>query len=143
MTALSAGRLRRATRLGSMEFRDRLVNLGLFAAAIAAWVLVALIMTSRDPRLDPDAGIAGAGAIGAAAALTAIPLFWLAVFGRNRRVAYRGEWIRAVRRGAWVGVVLAFLVALRVEGAFQLPIALFVLAMVFIAEATISMERRG
>ncbi len=132
-----------AARLGSMELRDRLINLGFFGAALVGWAVVALILTSRDPRLDPDAGIAGAGAIGAAAGLTAVPLFWLAVFARNRRVAYRGEWIRAVRRGAWVGVVLAFLVALRVEGAFQLPIALFVLAMVFIAEATISMERRG
>ena len=143
MTEASTAAVGHAARLGTMEFRDRLINLGFFGAALAAWAVVALILTSRDPRLDPDAGIAGAGAIGAAAALTAVPLFWLAVFGRNRRVAYRGEWIRAIRRGAWVGAVLAFLIALRVEGAFQLPIALFVLAMVFIAEATISMERRG
>ena len=132
-----------AARLGAMELRDRLGNLGLFVAAVVAWSIVALVLTTRDPRLDREAGLLGAGAIGAAAGLTAIPLFWLAVFARNRRVAYRGEWIRAIRRGGWVGAVTAFFVALRVEGAFQLPIALFVLIMVAIAEATMSMERRG
>ena len=35
------------------------------------------------------------------------------------------------------------LVALRVEDAFQLPIALFVVVMACIAEVTISTERRG
>jgi hypothetical protein len=126
-----------------MEVRDRLLNLALFAAAVAAWALVAAVLTSRDPRVDREAGLMGAAAIGAATALTAVPLFWLAAFARNRRVAYKGEWIKAFRRGAWVGVIVAFLVALRVEGAFQLPIALFVVVMAFIAEATISMERRG
>ena len=133
----------RAARLGTMELRDRIGNLGLLVAAAVAWGVVALVLTTRDPRLDREAGLLGAGAIGVAAALTAIPLFWLAVFARNRRVAYRGEWIRAIRRGGWVGAVAAFLVALRVEDAFQLPIALFVLIMVAIAEATMSMERRG
>jgi hypothetical protein len=132
-----------AGRLGSMEVRDRLINLALFAAAVAAWVVVATVLTTRDPRLDREAALVGAAAIGAATALTAIPLFWLAVFARNRRVAYKGEWINALRRGAWVGAIVAFVVALRVEGAFELPIALFVIAMAFIAEATISMERRG
>jgi hypothetical protein len=126
-----------------MEVRDRLVNLALFAAAVAAWAVVAMVLTTRDPRLDREAGLIGAVAIGVATMLTAIPLFWLAVFARNRRVAYRGEWINALRRGAWVGAIAAFIVALRVEGAFQLPIALFVVAMACIAEATISMERRG
>lgn len=126
-----------------MEVRDRLLCVGLLAAAVAAWVLVAFVLTTRDPRLDREAGLLGAATIGAAAALTAAPLFWLAAFARNHRVAYRGEWIRAIRRGAWVGAALAFVVALRVEGAFELPIALFVLVMIVIAEATISMERRG
>ena len=70
-----------------------------------------------------------------------LPLFWLATFARHHRVAYRGDWLRALRRGAWVAVVAAVFVALRLQGAFQLPIALFVLTMVLIAETTLSVER--
>ena len=124
-----------------MEARDRLANLSAFGAAAVAWVLVGVVVTTRDPRLDPDAGFIGALLIGLAIGLTTIPLFWLAVFGRHRRIAYRGDWLRAIRRGAWVAVVVALFVALRLQGALQLPIALFVLTMVGVAEATLSAER--
>jgi hypothetical protein len=124
-----------------VEARDRLTNLGLFAAAALVWLLVGLVVTTRDPRTDPGAGFIGAGLIGLALGLTSIPLFWLFVFGRHRRIAYRGDWLRALRRGAWVTVVAAVLVVLRLQGAFQLPIALFILTMVLIAEATLSAER--
>ena len=124
-----------------METSDRLGNLGLFAVAALVWILVGLIVTSRDPILDPAAGFIGAVLIGLAIGLTVIPLFWLAVFARHGRIAYRGDWLRAIRRGGWVWVVVALFVALRLQGALQFPIALFVLAMVMIAEATLSAER--
>jgi hypothetical protein len=124
-----------------MEARDRLVNLAIFGAAGLVWVLVGLVVTSRDPRQDPGAGFVGAVLIGLAIGLTTIPLFWLAVFGRHRRLAYRGDWLRAVRRGSWVAVVVALFVVLRLQGALQLPIALFVLTLVAVAEATLSAER--
>jgi len=124
-----------------METRDRLANLGLFAAAALAWVAVGLVVATRDPVLDPGAGLAGAIAIGLAVGLTTAPLLWLAVFARHGRIAYRGDWSRAVRRGGWVAGVVALFVALRLQGALQVPIALFVLAMVAIAEATLSSER--
>ena len=79
--------------------------------------------------------------IGLAVGLTTIPLFWLSVFARHRRIAYRGDWMRAIRRGAWVTVVVAVLVVLRLQNLFQPQIALFILAMVFVAEATLSVER--
>jgi len=124
-----------------MEARDRLTNLAFFAAAGVVWVLVALVVTTRDPRLDPAAGSIGALLIGLAFGLTTIPLFWLAVFGRHRRIAYRGDWTRAIRRGGWVAVVAAAFVILRLQQVFQISIALFILALVVLAEVTLSVER--
>ena len=124
-----------------METRDRLTNLAIFGGATLVWILVALVVTTRDPREDTVAGFVGAALIGLAIGLTTIPLFWLAVFGRHNRIAYRGDWVRAIRRGGWVALVVALFVGLRLVEAFQLPIALFVLTMVFVAEATLSAER--
>jgi hypothetical protein len=124
-----------------MEARDRLTNLGFFAGAGVVWILVALVVTTRDPRLDPAAGFVGALLIGLAIGLTVAPLFWLAIFARHRRIAYRGDWTRAVRRGAWVAVVTAVFVILRLQGAFVPALALFILALVVLAEAVLSVER--
>jgi hypothetical protein len=124
-----------------MEARDRLANLGFFATAGVVWVLVALVVTTRDPRIDPGAGYVGALLIGLALGLMTVPLFWLAIFSRNRRIAYRGDWTRAIRRGGWVAVVAALFVILRLQQVFQPPIALFILLMVVVAEAILSVER--
>jgi hypothetical protein len=124
-----------------VEARDRLVNLGFFGAAAVVWALVGLVVTTRDPRVDPAAGLLGAGLIGLAFGLTCVPLFWLVVFGRHRRIAFRGDWVRAIRRGGWVAIVLAVLVELRLQQAVQIPIVLFILVMVVIAETTLSVER--
>lgn len=124
-----------------MESRDRLANLGFFAAAGVVWLLVGLVMTTRDPVVDPSAGFIGAGLIGLAVALTVVPLIWLTVFGRHRQIAYRGDWVRAARRGAWVGLIVAVLIVLRVQDLLQLPIALFLIALTVVAEATLSAER--
>ena len=124
-----------------MEARDQLTNLGFFAAAGVVWILVALVVTTRDPKVDPTAGFVGALLIGLALGLTVVPLFWLGVFARHRRIAYRGDWTRAVRRGAWVAIVVTIFVILRLQGVFQPPIALFIVALVILAEATLSVER--
>jgi len=124
-----------------METRDRIVNLALLAAAGLAWILVALLVTTRDPYQDPMAGYLGALLIGLAAGLTAIPLAWLVVFGRHRRIAYQGAWIRAARRGAWIGLFVSVVVVLRLLDAFQLPIILFLAAIFVVAELTLSAER--
>ena len=93
-----------------MESRDRAANLGFFAAAGVVWLLVGLVLTTRDPVVDPMAGFIGAGLIGLAVALTLVPLIWLTVFGRHRQIAYRGDWVRAVRRSAWVGIIVAVVI---------------------------------
>lgn len=124
-----------------MERRDRLANLGFFAAAAVVWILVGLVVTTRDPVVDPGAGFVGAALIGLAVALTLVPLVWLAVFSRHRQIAFRGDWLRATRRSTWVGIVVAVLVVLRVQGLLELPIALFMIALALVAEATLSAER--
>ena len=124
-----------------MERRDRLINLAVFGAAAVVWLLVGLIVTTRDPIADPVAGFVGAALIGLAVGLTAVPILWLLVFGRHRRIAYAGDWMRAARRGGWIGLVVAIFIILRLQGALELPIVLFILALVVVAEAALSAER--
>ena len=110
-------------------------------AAFVVWILVGLVVTTQDPIKDPGAGFLGALLIGLAVGLTMIPLFWLAAFGRHRRIAYQGDWLRAIRRGGWVGLIVTVLVVLRLQGVLELPIAVFMIALVVVAEATLSAER--
>jgi hypothetical protein len=63
------------------------------------------------------------------------------VFGRHHQIAYRGDWVRAIRRAAWVGIVVTVLIVLRLQGLLELPIALFMIALVVVAEATLSADR--
>ena len=114
------------------------MNLALFAAAGIAWAVVATIAVTLDPFANADAGFIGAAALGIAAGLTAAPLFWLIVFARHRRIAYRGDWLRALRRGALVGVLVAIFVVMRVSGIFQPQIGLFLLALALVAEVTLT-----
>ncbi len=124
-----------------MERVDRTANLAFLASALVVWVLVWLVLTTRDPIEDASARFVGAGLMGLAIGLTAVPLFWLLVFARNRRIAYRGDWTRAIRRGAWVGLLVTVLVLLRLQGVLVLPIVLFMLALIAVAEMTLSAER--
>ena len=124
-----------------MESRDRLVNLAIFGAAGVVWLLVGIIVTTRDPIADPLAGFIGAVLIGLSVGLTATPVMWLLVFGRHRRIAYRGDWVRAARRGGWIGLIVTIFIVLRLQGALELPIALFILVLASVAEATLSAER--
>jgi len=124
-----------------MELRDRTVNYLCVAMAAGAWAVVAMIVTTTYPHQGPTTALIGALAIGAACGLTTVPLFWLAVFARHRRIAFRGDWGRAIRRGAWVGLAVAFLAALRLEDVLSLPIVVFVVTMIVLAEVALSAER--
>ena len=124
-----------------MERRDRACNYIVFLAAVVAWVVVARFVTTIPPHQSATAGLAGGGLIGLAVGLTVTPLFWLAAYARHRRIALRGSWVRAARRGGWVGVVVALLVVLRVQEVLSPPIGIFLIAMVALAELTLSVDR--
>ena len=124
-----------------MNRADRLTNLGLFALALAAWAVVALILVTFDPRANAAVLLAGALTLGAAVAGTLAPLLWLVGFAGQGRIAYRGDWWRAARRAALVGLIVAIFVVLRGEGALNLPLALFVIAMAVLVELTLSLRR--
>ena len=124
-----------------MERRDRACNYIVFLAAVVAWVVVARFVTTIPPHQSATAGLTGGGLIGLAVGLTVTPLFWLAAYARHRRIALRGSWVRAARRGGWVGVVVALLVVLRVQEVLSPPIGIFLIAMVALAELTLSVDR--
>jgi len=62
-------------------------------------------------------------------------------FARQGRITYLGAWPRAIRRGTWLGLVVVILVVLRLQALFQPQLALFIIAMVLVAETTLSMDR--
>ena len=124
-----------------MTPRDRLLSVGLLALAAACWTLSGLLLVTRSPEGDTGIQMLGAVLLGVASGVTSMPLLWLAVFARHRRIAYRGDWTRAGRRGAWIGLLVALLVALRTQQALSAPIAIFVAVMVLFVEVSLSVER--
>jgi hypothetical protein len=124
-----------------MNSADRLANLALFAAATAAWLALGYVMLNLDPRGDASVLLAGALLLGGGITATLAPLLWVAVFVRNRRIAYRGDWWRAARRAALVGLVAIIFVLLRGQQALSLPLAVFVVAMAVLVELTLSLRR--
>jgi hypothetical protein len=106
-----------------------------------AWGGVAYVLTSVNPRSDSTAVVAGALLLGAAVALTVAPVLWIAGFARTRSIAYRGDWIRAIRRACLCGLVVTLLVILRAQGALSPPMAIFVIAMPVLVEITLSVRR--
>ena len=85
----------------------------------------------------PDAArnvIVVIGLAAAAAALFVTPFAFLAEVLARRRIVYRGAWIRAVRRGVLVGLVLAALAGLRLAGTLNVPVAIFIVTLALAAE---------
>jgi len=85
--------------------------------------------------------VTGAVLLGVAVALTVAPVLWIAGFARTRRIAYRGDWLRAARRGGLCGLVVALMLLLRAQGALSVPMAVFVIAMPVLVEITLSVRR--
>ncbi len=118
--------------------RNRRIALSLLATAAIGWLIVAVIFLGVDPLANPGMGMTGAAALGFALGMTAAPMFWLVGYARQGQIAYRGDWARSIRRGAWVGVLVAIFVVMRLNGIFQPPIGLFLIALVLVAEVTLT-----
>jgi len=119
---------------------DRVASLALFAFAATAWAGVGYLFLNHYPTEGATSLIAGALLLAVAIALTLAPLLWLASFVRTNRIAYRGDWWRAARRASLVGLVVALFVLMRGQGAFSVPLALFIVAMAVLVELTLSLR---
>jgi hypothetical protein len=119
---------------------DRLLNVSLFAVAVATWLGLAYIFLNHYPTESAASLLAGALLLGAAIAFTVAPLFWIGSFVRTNRIAYRGSWWRAGRRAALCGLVAALFVLMRGQDVFSVPLAIFVVAMAVLVELTLSMR---
>ena len=117
---------------------DRAASLACFAFAAIAWAALGFLFINHYPTESATSLLAGAVLLGAAITLTLAPLLWLASFARANRIAYRGAWSRAARRAGLAGLVATLFVLMRGQGAFSVPLALFVVAMAVLVELTLS-----
>ena len=110
-------------------------------AVLTALVLVAFAGNACPSQTadNPCAGantnrilVVGLGAL--AVGLLVTPFAFLAEFVTRRRIAYRGAWFRAARRGVLCGMVVAALAALRIGGALNVPVAIFVVLLAVLVE---------
>ena len=125
-----------------MTGRHRLaVALLILAAILAIVVLVAVagrtcpVETEAQPC--PDAARNRVMVVVLAAtsmALLVTPFAFLGEIITRRRIVYRGAWLRATRRGALVGLVVATLAGLRLGGALSVPVAIFVVILAAVVE---------
>jgi hypothetical protein len=123
-----------------MQARDRAVTLALLGAAGLAWIVLAMILATVYPT-TLQVRLVVSAALGAAVALSAVPLAWLAAFGRRGRRALSGDWLRATRRGILVGGLVALIAALRVTDTTSVPIVVFAIVLVVAVEVTLSYRR--
>lgn len=141
MTQAGLAALPRGYRGHGVNRGDRVANLALFSFAATAWAALGFLVVNHYPSEGPPALLAGALLLGGALALTLAPLLWLASFVRSNRIAYRGDWWRAARRAGLAALVVMLFVLMRGQGAFSVPLALFVVAMAVLVELTLSLRR--
>jgi hypothetical protein len=123
-----------------MRARDRAVTLALLGAAGLAWLVFVVILATVYPG-TLQVRLVVAVALGATVALTAIPLAWLAAFGRRGRRTLPGDWLRATRRGILVGGLVALVAALRVTETTSAPIVVIAIVLVVAVEVSLSYRR--
>jgi len=122
--------------------QDRAILVALLLGALGAAIGLAIGVSSLCPAPAPgdpcpdatrnQALVIGAG--GVVVALTVTALAFGAEYAARRRIAFRGAWGRAARRGCLVGLAMAALAGLRVVDALNLFSAGVVLGVAAAAE---------
>ena len=109
------------------------------AACILALVAFASVACPGPTDVDPclNASLNRVAVVGLASLdelLLLTPFAFLAEYLVRRRIAYRGGWGRAARRGVLVAAVIAALAGLRLGSALTVPAGLFVLILAGLLE---------
>lgn len=118
-----------------MNRRDLVDATALLGAAVLTVVLLIVFAARSCPAATPelacpDAPLHRAVVVVLAAAATGLlvaPFAFVAEFAARRRIVYRGAWGRAARRAVLAAFAVAALAGLRLGGALNAPLALFVL----------------
>jgi hypothetical protein len=105
------------------------------AAALLAWLIVAVIFTTVSPVGDSGAQLMGAVALGVAVALALWPLLWWPSRGSP------GSLVTAGRRSGLAGLVTSILVVLRAIDVVDVPVVLFLVIGAILVEAAFSLRR--
>jgi hypothetical protein len=114
--------------------RDRSITLALIAAAVVAWIIVAIVLTTLSPVGDAAIQLLGALTLGTAVALTLWPLLWAP------RRGIPGSLVIAGRRGGLAGLVVAILVVLRSLDVVALPVVVFLIIGAILVEIAFSLR---
>jgi len=114
--------------------RDRRLTLVLVVAALLAWLVVAVVLTTLSPVGNALIQLLGAIALGTAVAMTLWPLLWSA------RRSVPGSFVTAGRRSGLAGLVVAILVVLRSLDVVALPLVLFLIIGAVLIEVAFSLR---
>jgi hypothetical protein len=120
----------------------RAIVVALALTALIAGVVLVLFAANACPSATPNNPCPGANTnrivvvvlAALAVTLAVTPFAFLAEFVVRRRIAFRGAWFRAARRGALCGAVVAALAGLRIGGALNVPVAIFTVLLAILLE---------
>lgn len=121
--------------LRPVSITERTTTIILVAAAVAAWFVVAFVLTFVSPEDDAGAQLLGAIVFGAAVALTLWPLLWSATRARP------GSLATAARRSILAGAVVSVLVVLRAIDVVSSVVIIAVIVGAIVIEAAVSLRR--
>ena len=131
-----------------MKGRDLAAAAALLVAALATMLLLVAFASRACPapsaELDcPAAALNRTVVVGLSAVVAGLvvaPFAFIGEFAARRRIVYRGSWRRAGRRAALAGLVVVALAGLRLGGALNAPLALFVLLAPIVADAYLTRQ---
>jgi len=116
----------------SRRTRLAIAALALLAVLVAGILLLfANLACPTDTPAQPCPGavtnrVLVIGLAALAVGLLVVPFALIAEFALRGRILYRGAWGRAIRRGLLAGGVVAVLGGLRLGGALNVPVSIFV-----------------